>query len=129
MKKLPPWTGDDDAMLEWLNRRLDDQIDAAMTATNREWATMTEEQRRAMLPFGDERRPDATELEAAYRGDLGPILKKLPPRAVTQTPKAGARQELSSGSREDCVRSRNFQSSTEGRDRDPSALEKTFWQD
>ena len=70
-KTLPPWTGDDDAMLHWLCDRLDEDM----------WSgpELSKAELRAYLREGKKRQtPNELEIFFARRGDLGPLLKKHP---------------------------------------------------
>ncbi|MBR1276113.1 hypothetical protein [Bradyrhizobium sp. AUGA SZCCT0283] len=71
MNGLPPWTGDDAAMLRWLNEKLDEEMYAAMAAANSNLAAREEMER--MLAGSDR-----MELAAAHQGDLGPLIAKYP---------------------------------------------------
>jgi hypothetical protein len=88
LARRPPWTGNDKAnkaMLHWLNAKLDEQADldeqaahVAMAAANSDPAAFEAMAAALSRAHGVPLGPDAMELAAAYRGDLGPLIAKYP---------------------------------------------------
>ena len=75
MSKLPPWTGDDAAMLHWLECRLDDLIkkDGARARARRA-LPLSSEEKQALFPEDS----DEGAMAAAERGDIGPLQRRHP---------------------------------------------------
>lgn len=75
MSELPPWTGDDVAMLRWLERELDDLIkkDGAKARARRA-LPLSSQEKQALFPEDS----DEGAMAAAERGDIRPLQRRYP---------------------------------------------------
>ncbi len=76
MTELPPWTGNDKAMREWLDGKIVDYHGTLMNETSDK--TSFEELEAAGIFDAPDQSPDSDELSAASLGDLEPLRRKYP---------------------------------------------------
>jgi hypothetical protein len=76
MSRLPPWTGDDAAMLRWLDHKLDDLIkEDGAKARARRALPLSSKEKQALFPEDSDEGAIAA---AEERGDIGPLQRRHP---------------------------------------------------